>query len=425
MFEAQTRERIEANYAAAKAIYATLGVDTDEALTTLADTPISLHCWQGDDVSGFEVHEDAVSGGGIMATGNYPGAAQTPEQLRADAEKAFSLIPGKLRFNLHAIYAETDGQVVERDKLTPEHFRAWMDWAGKLGIALDFNPTFFAHPLANDGYTMSHADADVRAFWVRHAIACRRIAEAMGRNQGGPCIVNHWLPDGAKDQPIDRWGPRRRLAQALDEVFAAEVDTAYCRDAVESKLFGIGSEDYVVGSHEFYMGYALTRQQMLCLDMGHFHPTETIHDKISSVFTFQDELLLHVSRGIRWDSDHVVILNDDIRCLFQQIVRGGVLDRTHIALDFFDASINRIGAWVVGTRAAQKGILAALLEPTDMLLELEQEGKLAAKLAMLEELKLYPLGAVWDMHCLNQNVPAGIAWIADMEQYDADVIRKR
>ncbi|MBN2449187.1 MAG: L-rhamnose isomerase [Lentisphaeria bacterium] len=425
MFQTRTREAIETQYQAAKAGYAALGVDTDAALDTLAATPISLHCWQGDDVRGFEVHEEAVGGGGIMATGNYPGPALTPAQLRADAEKAFSLIPGALRFNLHAIYAETGGKAVERDRLGPEHFQAWMAWSTSRGICLDFNPTFFAHPLANDGYTLSHPDPDVRAFWVRHAIACRRIAEAMGRNQKGPCYLNHWIPDGAKDQPIDRWSPRRHLLESLDAMMAADVDTAYCRDAVESKLFGIGSEDYVVGSHEFYLAYVMTHDPMLCLDMGHFHPTETIHDKISSVLTFQKELLLHVSRGIRWDSDHVVILNDDIRCLFQQIVRGKALERTHVALDFFDASINRIGAWVVGTRAAQKGILLALLEPTDLLADLESSGRAAAKLALLEELKTFPAGAVWDMFCLQQDVPVGTAWIDAMQDYDRDVIRRR
>ncbi len=426
MFDPQPKETVLSFYEAAKSAYARFGVDTDAALDTLANTPISLHCWQGDDVNGFEVREDAVDGGGIMATGNYPGAARTAGELRADADKAMSLIPGKLRFNLHAIYAETGGKRVDRDQLTPEHFSDWMAWSKATGTCLDFNPTFFAHPLANDGYTLSHPDEATRKFWVRHAIACRRIAEAMGRNQGGACVINHWIPDGAKDQPIDRWGPRRNLVQSLDELLAAPVDRAYCKDAVECKLFGIGSEDYVVGSHEFYMGYALTREDvMICLDMGHFHPTETIHDKVSALLTFRDELLLHVSRGIRWDSDHVVILNDDIRHLFQQLVRGNALSRTNIALDFFDASINRIGAWVVGTRATQKGILAALLEPTALLLDFENRGDPAAKLAMLEEAKTLPLGAVWDRFCLHSDVPTGAAWIGDMLHHDRDVIRKR
>lgn len=425
MFPIIPQETVERRYEDARQVYAALGVDADAALEQLRNTAISLHCWQGDDVAGFEVHDDPVAGGGIMATGNYPGAARNADQLRADAEKAFSLIPGKLRFNLHAIYAETDGQPVDRDQLKPEHFANWMQWAKKLGICLDFNPTFFAHPLAGDGYTLAHANPETRKFWVRHDIACRRIAEAMGRAQGAPCVVNHWIPDGHKDQPIDRWGPRQRLVESLDEIFAADIDPAFCKDAVECKLFGIGSEDYVVGSHEFYLCYAMTHAPMLCLDMGHFHPTETIHDKISAVLTFQDELLLHVSRAIRWDSDHVVILNDDIRCLFQQIVRGNALSCTNIALDFFDGSINRVGAWAVGTRATQKGILAALLEPTEKLRDFENAGNGAAKLALLEECKTLPLGAAWDMFCLRENVPTGTAWIADMLDYDREVVRQR
>ena len=425
MFKPAEPSLVTQRYESAREQYRQLGVDTDEALARLAAVPISLHCWQGDDVRGFEVHDEALSGGGIMATGNYPGAARTPEQLRADAEKAFSLIPGRLRFSLHAIYAETGGRVVERDRLAPEHFAAWMAWAKARGICLDFNPTFFAHPKANDGWTLSHADAEIRAFWIRHAIACRRIAEAMGRSQGSPCVINHWIPDGAKDQPIDRWAPRQRLIQSLDEILAAPVDSRLCRDAVESKLFGIGSEDYVVGSHEFYLAYAMTRAPMLCLDMGHFHPTETIHDKISSVLLFKKELLLHVSRGIRWDSDHVVNFNDDLRCLFQQIVRGQALKRVHIGLDFFDGGLNRIGAWVIGTRAAQKAILNALLEPTALLADLEAGGDRASTLALLEELRTMPLGAVWDQHCQAHGVPAGTGWLAEMQSYDREVIRKR
>jgi len=424
-FEDIDRDIVERNYEQAKQRYATLGVDTDAALATLGETPISLHCWQGDDVSGFEVHEEGVSGGGIMATGNYPGPARDGDELRADAAKACSLIPGKLRFNLHAIYAETDGIKVERDQLTPEHFRRWTDWSKANGISLDFNPTFFAHPLAESGYTLSDADEHVRQFWVRHGIACRKIAEAMGRAQGGPCVINHWVPDGAKDHPIDRWGPRQRLIQSLDEMLAAPVDTAYCKDTVESKLFGIGCEDYTVGSHEFYLSYAVKRNVTLCLDMGHFHPTETIHDKLSAILSFQDDILLHVSRGIRWDSDHVVILNDDLRNVFHEIVRGNALSRVNIALDFFDASINRIGAWIIGTRCAQKALLFALLEPSATLSELESAGNGAAKLAMLEEMKTMPAGAVWDMACLNSDIPVGPAWLNELAAYDAEVIQQR
>ena len=426
MFQKLTKEQIEKRYECAKAQFKALGVDTDAALDKLEQVPVSLHCWQGDDVRGFEVHDTTVTGGGIMSTGNYAGPATDAPMLRQDAEKAMSLIPGKLRFNLHAIYAETDGEVVSRDQIQPRHFAKWMDWAKANGLALDFNPTYFAHPLANDGYTLSHADESIRKFWIRHGIACRRIAEAMGKAQGCPCVINHWIPDGAKDQPADRLSPRKRLVDALDEIFAVDISQDYCLDAVESKLFGIASEDYVVGSHEFYMGYSLTRDRIMpCFDMGHFHPTETIHDKISSILLFKKELLLHVSRGIRWDSDHVVIFNDDLKRLFQEIVRGNFLDCTHIALDFFDGSINRIGAWTVGTRATQKAILAALLEPTDMLRNFENANDNAMKLALLEELKAMPFGAVWDMFCLNSGVPAGLSWIDSLIAYDRDVIKHR
>ncbi|MBQ9369276.1 MAG: L-rhamnose isomerase [Victivallales bacterium] len=425
-FTAPTKEQIEKAYDCAKAQYKALGIDTDKAIATLQATPISLHCWQGDDVKGFEVHEGEVSGGGIMAIGNYPGPAMNADMLRKDAEKAFSLIPGTKRFNLHAIYAETDGKVVDRDAITPKHFTKWMKWSKDNKVALDFNPTFFAHPKANSGYTLSNPAPEIRKFWIDHDKACRRIAEAFGKNQGCPAVVNHWMPDGAKDQPIDRLTPRKLMAASLDEIFAEKVNPKYCKDAVESKLFGLGSEDYVVGSHEFFMGYAMTRKDiMICLDMGHFHPTENIYDKISSILNFKKELLLHVSRGIRWDSDHVVILNDDLRCLFQQVVRGNFLKSINIALDFFDASINRIGAWVIGTRATQKAILAALLEPSKLMADYEAANDGAVKLALLEELKTYPLGAVWNMFCLSQGVPAGAAWLNDMIDYDRKVIKKR
>jgi len=425
MFEQPTSDQTGAAYEAARAKYACLGVDTEAALARLTDVAISVHCWQGDDVSGFEVQEGAVDSGGLMATGNYPGPARTADELRADAEKAFALIPGKLRFNLHAIYAETDGQAVPRDQLEPRHFQKWIDWAAANGVALDFNPTYFAHPMAASGYTLSSADDSVRQFWVRHGIACRRIAEAMGRAQGGPCVINHWIPDGAKDHPMDRWGPRRRLVESLDAVLATEADPAFCKDAVECKLFGIGSEDYVVGSHEFYLAYGLTRKPLICFDMGHFHPTETIHDKLSAVLTFKDEILLHVSRGLRWDSDHVVILNDDVRNVFLELVRGNALGRVNIALDFFDASMNRVGAWVIGTRCTLKAILYALLEPTGTLREMVAGGDMAGKLALLEELKTLPFGAVWDQYCAAQGAPVGPAWLNELYVYDNEVIRQR
>lgn len=425
MFETRTVEQIETSYEDAKQIYSKIGVDTDAALKKLAETPISLHCWQGDDVKGFETFDEATAGGGIMATGNYPGPATNADMLRKDAEKALSLIPGKKRFNLHAIYAETGGKAVSRDQLAPEHFAKWMQWSKENNIPLDFNPTFFAHSMADDNYTLSNKNDEIRNYWIRHAKACRKIAEEFGKNQGNPAIVNHWVPDGAKDQPIDRLGPRKRLKDSLDEIFSEKISKEYCLDALECKLFGLGSEDYVVGSHEFYLSYALTSELMLCLDMGHFHPTETIDDKLSAILLFKDELLLHVSRGIRWDSDHVVIFNDDLRNLFQQIIRCDALSKFHIALDFFDASINRIGAWVVGTRATQKALLFALLEPTQMLRDFENNSDGAMKLALLEELKLYPAGAVWDKYCLQQKVPAAASWINELIEYDRNVTRKR
>ncbi len=426
MFSETSSKEVAAAYELARRQYARLGVDADAALAALGQVPISLHCWQGDDVKGLETRDEAVSGGGTLATGNYPGAARNGTELRMDAERAMSLIPGELRFNVHACYAETGGERVDRDQLKPEHFRTWMDWAKKHNLRLDFNGTFFAHPLANGGFTLSDADEEVRAFWVRHGIASRMIAEAMGREQGGPCILNHWIPDGAKDSPIDRWAPRQRLMRSLDEMLGAPVDRAFCLDCVEGKLFGISSEDFVVGSHEFYMNYTASRRNArLCLDMGHFHPTETIHDKISAVLSFQDGLLIHVSRGIRWDSDHVVVLNDDLRALFQEIVRGGALDRVNIALDYFDASMNRVGAWVIGTRCTQKAILAALLEPSARLRELEARGDMASKLAVLEELKTLPLGAVWDQYCHAAGAPVGPAWLNAMHDYEEAVQRPR
>jgi L-rhamnose isomerase len=337
-----------------------------------------------------------------------------------------SLIPGTVRFSLHAIYAETDGERVDRDKLRPEHFAKWMAWARKLGIKLDFNTSFFAHPKADSGYTLSSADPDIQRFWIRHALACQTIAEAMGRAQKDRCGLNHWIPDGAKDSPVDRWAPRERLANAYDRIFARPVNPKFCVEAVEGKLFGIGSEDFVVGSHEFYLGYVMNRRNArLCLDMGHFHPTEQIHDKISSVLTFQKELLVHVSRGIRWDSDHVVILNDDLRLLFQELVRGNALSRASLGLDFFDASLNRIGAWVIGTRCTLKAALAALLEPLAHLRRLEAQGDMAAKLALLEEEKTLPFGAVWDKYCADNGVPVGAAWIDAMHAYEQNVQFKR
>jgi L-rhamnose isomerase len=415
---------VERAYQAAQESYAQQGVRTERALEMLRGIPISLHCWQGDDVGGFE-NEQGLTGGGIQATGNYPGKARTADELRQDVDKALSLIPGTHRFNLHAIYAETHGRKVERDQLAPEHFAAWIDWARSRRLGLDFNGTFFSHPKAADGFTLSSRDEGVRRFWVAHGRACRKIGERMGRELGQACVTNLWIPDGYKDIPVDRRTPRALLKKSLDEIFAEPLDPRYHRDAVEGKLFGIGSESYVVGSHEFYLGYALEKQKLLCLDAGHFHPTEGIADKISAVLTYLPEILLHVSRGVRWDSDHVVILSDDLRAIAEEIVRGDHLERVHIGLDFFDASINRVAAWVIGTRCMLKALLIALLEPIDTLRALEAAGDYTARLALLEELKTLPFGAVWDYHCLQQGVPVGAAWLDEVRVYERNVLSRR
>ena len=410
------------SYELAKERYAELGVDTDAAIAKLAQIAVSLHCWQGDDVGGFE-NDDALSGG-IQATGNYPGKARNADELRLDLDKAISLIPGKQRLNLHSIYAETDGQV-ERNKLETKHFQNWIDWAKSHNMGLDFNGSFFSHAKAESGLTLSSPDKGIRDFWIEHGIACRQIAADMGKALGTPAVTNIWIPDGSKDIPVDRLAPRLRLKDSLDQILAERIDPQYNLDAVECKLFGIGSESYVVGSHEFYMGYAVEKDTLLCLDAGHFHPTEIISDKISSVLTFVDEILLHVSRGVRWDSDHVVILNEELCAIAQEIIRHDYLDRVHIGLDFFDASINRIAAWVTGTRAMYKALLAALLEPTAKLKAIELEGDFTSRLAMLEELKTMPMGAVWDYYCEKQNTPVGPAWIDEVKTYEKEVLSSR
>ena len=408
---------IERAYELARERYARLGVDTETAVRSLAGIPISLHCWQGDDVGGFE-SDQGLTGGGIQATGNYPGKAKNADQLRADVDKALSLIPGRHRFNLHAIYAETDGRKVDRDQLAPEHFSRWIDWAKSRRLGLDFNPTYFSHPKAADGFTLSHRDDGIRRFWVDHGIACRRIGEAFGRALATPCVTNVWIPDGYKDTPVDRKGPRERLARSLDELFAPPVDPKFNLDAVEGKLFGIGSESYVVGSHEFYLGYAIRNKKLLCLDAGHYHPTESMADKISAVLLHLDRILLHVSRGVRWDSDHVVMLSDDLHAIAQELVRGDYLGRAHVGLDLFDASINRVAAWVIGTRSMIKALLAALLEPTAKLRELEDADDFTGRLALLEETRTLPLGAVWDYYCTRQNVPVGTDWLESVRAYE-------
>ena len=417
-------QSIDQAYDLAKDRYAELGVDTEAAMERLGGIAISLHCWQGDDVAGFEGVADGI-GGGLAVTGNYPGRARTPDELRADLDQALALIPGTHRLNLHASYAETGGKRVERTALEPAHFQTWIDWAKANGMGMDFNPTFFAHPNADDGFTLAHADPTIRQFWIEHGRVSRRVGAAIGEALGSPCVTNVWIPDGYKDTPVDRRGPRERLAQSLDAIFSEPLDPEHNLDAVECKLFGLGSEAYVVGSHEFYLGYALERGTLLCLDAGHFHPTEVISDKISAVMCWLDELLLHVSRGVRWDSDHVVTLGDELRAIAQELVRGGYLSRTHIGLDFFDASINRVAAWVIGTRAMLKALLLALLEPIEKWQELEAAGDFTARLALLEEFKALPFGAVWDRYCLQQNVPPADRWLDDIRRYEREVLSQR
>ena len=412
-------------YSFAQESYATLGIDTETVLAALAATPISLHCWQGDDVGGFEKPNAVLSGGGIQATGNYPGKARTIDELRADFEKALSLIPGKHRINLHACYADLRGRKVERNAYTVEHFQSWIDWAKARGLGMDFNPTCFAHPLADGGFTLAHPDAGIRQFWIEHCAASRRIGAAIGKQLGTACVTNVWIPDGYKDVPADRKAPRERLEKALDAVFAEKLNPKHNLDAVESKLYGIGVESYTVGSHEFYLGYAVKHQKLYCLDAGHYHPTESLADKISSVLQFVPEILLHVSRGVRWDSDHVVLFDDPTRAIMEEVVRGGFLARTHIGLDYFDASINRVAAWTIGTRNALKCLLVAMLEPTKTLRKAEAAGDHTARLALMEEAKTLPFTAVWDEYCRRQNAPIGRTWLEEIRVYERKVLSKR
>jgi L-rhamnose isomerase len=412
-------------YSHARESFAASGVDAEAALAALAAIPISLQCWQGDDVGGFERAGATLEGGGIQVTGKYPGKARTTQELRSDLDLALRLIPGRHRVNLHAIYGDFGGRKVDRNEVAPEHFSGWIEWARSKGLGLDFNPTLFSHPLADDGFTLSHRDAKVRKFWIEHCRACRRIGAAMGRALGKPAVTNIWIPDGCKDMTADRKAPRERLADSLDAVLEERIDTAQQLDAVESKLFGIGSESYVVGSHEFYLGYAVKRQILVCLDMGHFHPTESVADKISSVLQFVPGLLLHLSRGVRWDSDHVVLLDDPTQAVLTEVVRGAYLPRTHIGLDYFDGSINRVASWVIGSRNALKCLLAALLEPTVQLRRLEDAGDLTARLVQIEENKTLPLGAIWEEYCRRHNAPADRAWFPEVQRYEREVQRPR
>ena len=415
---------LEKTYELAQERYASFGVDADQALQWLAQISISLHCWQGDDVGGFE-NPGGEPDGGIAATGNYPGKARNADELRRDLDQVYSLLPGSHRLNLHAIYAETGGKRIPRNELRPEHFAAWIDWARANRHGVDFNPTCFGHPLAASGFTLASYDPGIRQFWIEHCIASRKIGAAFGRALGTPAVTNIWIPDGCKDIPVDRLTPRQLLKESLDKILSEKISPKENLDSVEGKLFGLGSESYVVGSHEFYLGYAITRKILLTLDSGHFHPTESIADKLSSTLLYVDELLLHVSRGVRWDSDHVVLLNDDLLAIMQELVRGGFLPRVHIGLDYFDASINRIAAWTIGARNALRALLLALLEPFGELRQLEVSADYTGRLALLEELKGLPFAAVWDYYCLKQGVPVGMAYMDAIRAYEKRELAKR
>ena len=416
-------KQIESAFRLAHDRYESLGVNVEKACAALAKIPVSLHCWQGDDVQGFETAAGSL-GGGLAVTGNHPGRARTPDELRADLDAALAVIPGRHRLNLHAFYGEFGGKPVDRDAIEPAHFAGWIGWAKERRMGLDFNPTCFAHPKAADGFTLSHADARIRKFWIEHCRRAREIGAAMGKALGTPCVTNVWVPDGFKDTPADRAAARARLADSLDEVFKKPLPAKHLLDAVEPKLFGIGSESCTVGSAEFYLGYCITRKKLLCLDAGHFHPTESISDKISSVLLYLPEILLHVSRGVRWDSDHVVTLSDDLLAIAREIVATGDPARVHVGLDYFDASINRIAAWAIGTRNMLKALLIGLLEPP-AIRRAEREGNLTARLALQEEAKSLPFGAVWDHYCLAHDVPVGEAWLADVQAYEERVTGKR
>lgn len=415
---------IKKAYEIAKEQYGKIGVDTDAAIAKMKDVNISLHCWQTDDVSGTE-NPDGQLSGGIQATGNYPGKARNIAEITADLEKVISMLPGKQRVNVHALYGDFSEGMVDRDAISVKQFQGWIDWCKKMEIGMDFNGSFFSHPKADSGFTLSSKDEEIRKFWVEHLKRSREIANEIGKQLGSPCVLNTWIPDGSKDTPVDRNGLRAQLTKSLDEGFATDYPKDNMKDAVESKVFGIGAESMTVGSHDYYLGYAIKNNKLICLDNGHFHPTEVVGDKISSCLQFVDEVLLHVTRPIRWDSDHVVTLNDEVQLIASEIVRNDFLNRVNVGLDFFDASINRIGAYVVGTRAAQKAFLIAMLEPTKTLVEMEEAGKNFERLAMLEELKTMPFAAVWDYYCLQEGVATGMDYITEIQQYEKDILLKR
>lgn len=409
-------------YEYAKEVYAGRGVDVDKAIEAMKGVPISMNCWQADDVLGFD-GDDTLSGG-IATTGNYPGRARTADELRADADKAMSMIPGEKKFNLHASYANLNGRKIERSEYTADLFSEWMDWAKERGMGLDFNPTYFSHPMVKDGFTLASPDKAVRDYWIEHGKRCREIGEAFYKTLGKECVINYWMPDGYKDNPIDMAAPRARMVESLDAIFAGG-NIEGVKEAVESKVFGLGVESYTVGSHELMMGYAITRNKLYCLDAGHFHPTEVISNKISSIMQYMPELLLHVSRPVRWDSDHVVTMDDELMAIMQQVVRNGYTQRVKIALDFFDASINRLAAWIIGTRNARKALLRANLENTAELKKLELDTDFTARLALTEEDKTLPFGAIWDYYCLKEGVPVGEDWLKEVRDYEKNVMSAR
>ena len=409
------------SYEIAKERYAALGVDTEKVLNQMQDFHLSLHCWQADDVAGFEVQAGQL-GGGIQATGNYPGKARNIDELRADILKAKSMIPGTHRLNLHEIYGDFKGKVVDRDEVDITHFQSWIDWGKENDMKLDFNTTCFGHPKSGN-LSLSNPDKGIRDFWIEHSKRCRAIAEEMGKAQGDPCIMNVWVHDGSKDITVNRMEYRKLLKDSLDEIFATEYK--HMKDSIESKVFGIGLESYTVGSNEFYLGYGVKNNKMVTLDTGHFHPTESVADKVSAMLLYLPELMLHVSRPVRWDSDHVTIMDDQTLDLFSEIVRCDALNRVHYGLDYFDASINRIGAYVIGSRAAQKCMIRALLEPLAQLREYEVKDMGFERLALLEEAKALPWNAVYDMFCLKNGVAVGNEFIAEVEKYEADVTSKR
>jgi len=412
-------------YNVAKAKYAQFGINTDDILDRLSQIPLSLHCWQGDDLGGFETPDAKLSGGGIQVTGNYPGKARTVEELRQDYLKVFSLIPVKPRANLHASYGEFAGEKIDRNQITLSHFQGWIDWAKKHNIGIDFNSTLFSHPYADSGFTLSSKDEKIRSFWIEHCIRCRQISAEIGKQLGTPCIHNLWIPDGSKDIPVDRLGHRTLLRNSLDQIYQEHLDSNFMLDAIEGKLFGIGSEAFVVGSHDFYLSYALKHNKILTLDMGHYHPTESVADKISAILPFTNQLMLHISRGIRWDSDHIVILNDEVLALAEELVRTNQLENVHLGLDFFDASVNRLGAWIIGVRSTFKALLIAFLQPISTLRGYEEKGQNFQRLALLEELKSFPWGAVWDEYCRRMHVPVGTEWFTVIENYERNVLHQR